>query len=179
VGSVDPDKALGHAFRSADEAIVLVGYGTPRLDGSEYLGAVGCPPVPDPPSEVALGELLVAANEAGLITSAHDVGTGGLAVAIVECSMPAGVGATITAPDARRADEALFGEGAGRVIVSCATHDLERLCALAAEDLDVTAIGETGGHNVTIASGTASVQASVAELAATYDAAIPGALNEH
>jgi phosphoribosylformylglycinamidine synthase len=179
VGSVAPEKACGHAFTAPGHAVVLVGYGAPRLDGSEHLGPLGCPPAPDPEREVALGELLVAANDAGLLASAHDIGTGGLAVALAECCMPGGVGAEVEVPAARRPDETLFGEGGGRVIVSCAPRDVERLEALVPGGLSAVRIGETGGVAVTMGSETVRVTASIAELTAAYEAAIPGALDEH
>jgi phosphoribosylformylglycinamidine synthase len=178
VGAVAPERALGHAFRAAGETVVLIGYGARALDGSAYLGAAGCPPPPDPALEVALGNLLVMANDEGLLHSAHDLAAGGLAVALAECCIAEGVGATVALAGAGRLDEQLFGEGCGWVLVSCDADDVRRLAPLAPDGLVVHAIGETGGDRITIGLEAASVTASVAELATAYEAAIPGALNE-
>ncbi len=179
VGSVDPEKALGHAFQGDGDAVVLIGYGPRRLDGSEYLGARGCPPAPDVASEIALNGLLVEANDSGLLKSAHDVAAGGFAVALAECGMPGDLGATVELDTRSRADEALFGEGSGWVLASCSSENLARLTALAPPEVAVRHVGQTGGDQVKIGLPASTVSASVTELAAAYEAAIPGALNEH
>ena len=56
----------------------------------------------------------------GIINSAHDLGDGGLAVAIAECCISSGYGANITIPPSySRLDRILFAEGGARVLVSC------------------------------------------------------------
>ena len=58
----------------------------------------------------------------GIINSAHDLGDGGLAVAISECCISSGYGATITLPPSKsRLDRLLFAEGGARVLVSCSS----------------------------------------------------------
>jgi phosphoribosylformylglycinamidine synthase subunit PurL len=60
----------------------------------EILGAVwGYPPELDLEKEATLQRALVAMIQAGLVESAHDCADGGLAVALVESALPAGVGA--------------------------------------------------------------------------------------
>ena len=55
-----------------------------------------------------------------IINSAHDVSDGGLAVAIAECCINSGLGATIMLPPSQvRKDRLLFAEGGARVLISC------------------------------------------------------------
>ena len=176
VGEVEPADALRAHFDAAELTVALIGYGTPRLDGSAYLGARGLPAAPDPDAEVAFCRFLVEANRRGLLRSAHDVGVGGLATALAECCMGAALGADIAVPGDGRPDVALFGEGGARAVISCAPEALESLAALAPEALEVTALGTTGGDRLTVRASGANVEIPVAELAAAHEAAIPGAL---
>ncbi|WP_269623926.1 phosphoribosylformylglycinamidine synthase subunit PurL [Prochlorococcus marinus] len=55
-----------------------------------------------------------------MINSAHDLGDGGLAVALAECCISSGLGANIVIPSSEaRLDRLLFAEGGGRVLISC------------------------------------------------------------
>ncbi len=58
----------------------------------------------------------------GIINSAHDLGDGGLAVAVSECCISSGYGANIMLPLSQsRLDRLLFAEGGARVLVSCSS----------------------------------------------------------
>jgi len=58
----------------------------------------------------------------GIINSAHDLGDGGLAVAIADCCISSGYGATIMLPPSQsRLDRLMFAEGGARVLVSCSS----------------------------------------------------------
>ena len=94
------------------------------------------------------------AIKAGIISSAHDVSDGGLAVALAECCLnPKGLtGACVDigAPG-MRADEALFSESQSRIIVSlkeAGLAELEKICASRNAPLGV--IGRTGGGSLRI-----------------------------
>ncbi len=55
-----------------------------------------------------------------MINSAHDLGDGGLSVALAECCISSGLGANILIPSSEsRLDRLLFGEGGARVLISC------------------------------------------------------------
>lgn len=172
----DAASAVGIGFDSEDDLVLLAGAGTPRVDGSEYLGtADGHPPVPDPAAEAALVDLLVRAVAAGLVRSAHDVSGGGLAVALAESALAGGVGCTVDVPAGRRADEDLFGEGGGRVVVTCRPEDLDRLRALAGP-VPLTPIGSVGGDAVRARVGHRLAAVGLDEARAAYEDAIPEAL---
>ncbi len=71
----------------------------------------------------------------------------------------------------------LFGEAQGRIVVSCAEADLDRVLALAADHgvptRRIGAVAERGGAVVIEATGGPTIDVPVAELAETYRGAIP------
>ena len=168
--------AVGIGFRNDADLVVLVGDGEPRLDASEYLGrAEGRPPVPDLDAEAALVDVLVRAAAAGLLESAHDVSDGGIAVALTESAIATGKGCQATLPAGRRADEDLFGEGGGRVVVSVRPSALPALMELAGM-VNVQPIGFVGGDAVSITAAGQTVSLTLAEAREAHEAAIPDAL---
>ncbi len=63
-----------------------------------------------------------------IVNSAHDLGDGGLAVAIAECCISSGYGANIMLPSSEsRLDRLLFAEGGARVLVSCSSDQSVQL----------------------------------------------------
>jgi len=178
--------AVSH-FTEAGRAVLLLGDTREDLAGSAWLALrrgleAGRPPAVDLAHERRLIALLGAGVARGLVASAHDVSEGGLAVALAECCFtgPRPIGADIELPDAGlRPDALLFGESAGRVVVTCA--DPERLAALAAEHgVPIHRIGRTGGDRLAIRSGTGAswIDAPVADLHACWSQAIPRRLAE-
>jgi phosphoribosylformylglycinamidine synthase len=144
----------------------------------EILGELwGKPPALDLEREAALHKCMsdLAAEE--LIESAHDCSEGGLAVALAECTFDTAgrVGASILLPDRNELsmgdrilpDEViLFGEDAGRIVISC---DPERLSAIqhVAKQHGIRAIplGKTAPEQLTIAiNGKTVISALVSEL---------------
>ena len=155
-GAVDPTPTVGMVgllrravdrvpshFQAVGDRIVIVGATTGHLGGSAYwaelCGFIGgqAPPV-DLEHEARLQRFLVAAAEARLVRSAHDCSEGGLAVALAESS--------IGGPYAERtfgaiadlqsyapgltAEQLLYGEDQGRVVLSVAPAALPGLRAL-------------------------------------------------
>ncbi|MEW6582082.1 MAG: AIR synthase-related protein, partial [Actinomycetota bacterium] len=98
-----------------------------------------------------------------------------LAVALAECAIAGGRGARVAVPAGRRADEALFGEGAGRVVVTCRPGDVDALRA-AAGDVPLREIGTVGGDAVEVRVGEDTVAVRIADAAAAYEDAIPRAV---
>ena len=116
-------------------SVHLLGTTHEELSGSEWAHVVhghlgGMPPVVDLEAERALAELLAEGCRQGLLASAHDLSDGGLAQALVEACLRRGVGARVGLPGDPFV--ALFSESAGRVLVTVAPEDEERLVALAA-----------------------------------------------
>jgi phosphoribosylformylglycinamidine synthase len=146
----------------------------------EVLGAMwGYPPQLDLEKEATLQRALVAMIRAGLVESAHDCSDGGVAVALAEAALPAGVGCMVhLAEQALPPKFLLFGEDASRVVLSCDPIHLPSIQQVAVEyGLRADVLGETGSDRVEIAmDGQSMISASVAELRETYEGALERAL---
>ena len=190
---------LTACFKQEGDAIVLLGETREELGGSEYLARIhgrkaGRPPRVNLEQERALQQLMVAAAAEGLLASAHDCSEGGLAVALAEsCIMDpdrpigatislrapgSGLRATVPSPQPRapsiRTDALLFGESAGRIVVSCARRFAEPLMRLAARHaVPAAVIGRVGGPRLVIGSW---IDAPVDELNQAWRTGLQNAL---
>ena len=108
------------AWDADGDAIWLVGETADEFGGSEWahlqghLG--GLPPKVDLDRERKIAEIAVAASRDGLLTAAHDVSVGGLAISLAEMALRSGKGARVFLPDGIDPFVALFSESAGRII---------------------------------------------------------------
>ena len=95
----------------------------------EVLGALwGYPPQLDLEQEAALQKAVIELIQQGLVESVHDCADGGVAVALTEKAMPKGVGARVNlASGSLFAEFALFGEDAGRILISCDPGQVARI----------------------------------------------------
>jgi phosphoribosylformylglycinamidine synthase len=156
----DIGMAATPGFKSAGDAVVLVGESFAELGGTEYLRTVhgleaGAPPAMDLETEKRHQEFVIEAIEAGLVRSAHDLSEGGLAVALAECAFhsPRRLGCEVALDGPLRADALLFGESQSRVLLSCRKMDAARLLALAASrGVPARAVGRVGGADLAVAS---------------------------
>ncbi len=170
VGLIDDvARTVPLALGPEGHALALIGYGEPRLDGSEYLGDdAGLPPRPEPMQDAALCRSLVDAAADGLLAGAHDISGGGLATTLAESAIAAGHGARVTLVGGPRPDVALFGEGGGRVLVSATDAHLDLLAERLPEDIVLTRIGVCGGDELSIDLGDRGVSLDLAEAHAAY-----------
>jgi phosphoribosylformylglycinamidine synthase len=170
---------LLHANEPGDAVDAQSEFGSSEY-AKEILGAVwGYPPELDIEKEATLQRALIAIIQAGLIESAHDCADGGLAVALVECALGAGVGAKINLAGHELGSEySLFGEDASRVIISCDPAKLARIQQVAADfEISADVLGETGGDQVEIEiAGQRVLSAGIEELRAAYEGALEKAL---
>ncbi len=130
----DVGKAVTSDFKQTGDVVYVLGTTKAELGGSEYnklhggMGE-GMPEV-DFKENAVLYAALTRAIEKGLVRSAHDISDGGLVVALAECACGGKVGAEIDAAliSKETDDEAalLFGESAGRFIVSVREEDAFR-----------------------------------------------------
>ncbi|HEY3316354.1 MAG TPA: phosphoribosylformylglycinamidine synthase subunit PurL [Bacillota bacterium] len=159
------------------------------LGGSQYLKTIhgligGRPPALDLALEHRVEQACLKAIRGGLVRSAHDVGDGGLAVALAEACFggsgprPAN-GAEVdldplTAPGSTR-DSLLFGEEQSRLVLSLDPGDARRLGDIAAEaGVPFAVIGRVGGDRLTIRlDGRAVLDRPVAVLEKLWREAIP------
>ncbi len=124
----DVARRIPSGWQDAGENIYLLGVTATELSGSAWADTVhghlgGLPPAVDLAGEKRLAELIQAAAQQELVSSAHDLSAGGLGQALAEGVMRFGVGARvwlseIIERDGVDAATALFSESTGRVIVT-------------------------------------------------------------
>jgi phosphoribosylformylglycinamidine synthase II len=172
------DASVGHGFVDGGDSLLLIG-DDGVLDASEYLGrAAGRPPEVDVAREAAGIELVLWAAGAGLLHSAHDVSGGGLAVALAESAMAGGLGAAVEVEGGRRADETLFGEGGGRMLLSARGEDAARVEEEGRRrGVRVRRLGTVGGEDLVVTAGGREVRLAVAEAREAYERGLPEALS--
>ncbi len=201
-GAVDPTPVIGMVgllddvrrasrawFAEPGHRIMLLGTTRGHLGGSAYwahvLGFVGgSPPPVDLAAERRLVSLLVALSRGWLITSAHDLGDGGLAVALAESCFgpPYAEGVLGADVDVRglshslSSAELLFGEDQGRALLSVSPDREAAVLTLAREHaVPAAAIGTVGapGGRLRVRLRETAVSWPVEELRRTYHDAIP------
>jgi phosphoribosylformylglycinamidine synthase len=169
-------------FKSAGDIVVLLGRTREELGGSEYLKVVhglvkGTPPWIDLRLEQAVQTCCIKAIERGILSSAHDISDGGLAIALAECCIggpdkPLGV--RIEMREMIRGDALLFSESQSRILVSVAGENLSQLREAADEhQVPMQILGTVGGGRFTIHP---LLQVPVEELRATWRAGLTGRL---
>lgn len=172
------DDRLGLSFVREGELIAHLG--TPsrgHVYGSEWatqkLGKTGIGPSPgiDLDAERRLQALVLELARARVLSSAHDVSDGGLAVCLAESTLRHGVGAHVRLPDsASNAANRLFAEEPSRVVVSFAPEHGPAVETLAKKHgVPVAVIGTTGGTSLRIAD---LIDVSVARLTSSHSSAL-------
>jgi len=153
----DLDQLLTPWWKNEGDVVVLLGRTREELGGSEYLAVVhgqvrGTPPWIDLDAERRLQQVVLTAARERLLRSAHDVGAGGLAVALAECAFGgAGLGVRVRLEEGVRVDALLFGESQSRMLVSLRRRHLRRLEEIARRDeVPWTVLGEVRGHAIVI-----------------------------
>jgi phosphoribosylformylglycinamidine synthase II len=147
------------AFKAPGETIVVVGRTAGWLGCSLYLREIagsedGAPPPVDLVRERRAGEFVRAAIRSGRVTACHDIGDGGLLVALAEMALAGDMGAAVE----RKGDSIpphawWFGEDQGRYIVTVPDKDLGQfLIDAIAAHLAVAPLGRTGGDSLTVES---------------------------
>jgi phosphoribosylformylglycinamidine synthase len=109
------------AWQNDGDAIWLVGETHDEFGGSEWAHVVGRhlggrPPRVDLERERQVAEIAVAASRDGLLSAAHDVSVGGLAITLVDMALRSDVGARVFLPDEIDPFVTLFAESAGRIV---------------------------------------------------------------
>ena len=165
----DAARAGRLGFARAGDAVALIAAASwaPSPAGSELAKLRGRAPAGELPA-ADLGELRVVhaavrqAVRSGALRSAHDVAEGGLAVAIAECCIAAGLGAELdlgaVAP-ALDPEAVLFGEGPGGFVVSGPRE------AFAAFGAAATILGTAGGDELRLGGRHGLLAVPVEELA--------------
>jgi phosphoribosylformylglycinamidine synthase len=164
VGEIsDISNVVGCSFKERGDTVLLLGNTLNEIGCSEYgyfthqqINRL----VPDInfDLEKKVCELMVRLHEEKLLRSAHDISSGGVAVALAECCLcgekPIGASLTIEntlLPTEFREDAIMFSETSGRFLVSCDASSLVRVEELCAEyQIPVTGRGKVGGKEIKV-----------------------------
>lgn len=132
----DPAHVMSLNFKSAGDAIVLLGSPKNDIGSSQYIAKIkgialsNCPEF-DLSEELKLHHLLEQISRQQLAQSVHDISEGGFFVACLESAMSGKLGFDVCTPRELRLDAALFGESQSRVVVSLGNEKLQDLLDLA------------------------------------------------
>jgi phosphoribosylformylglycinamidine synthase len=154
--------------------VLLLGRTRDELGGSLWAHVThghigGRPPSADLPAEQHLADVLTAAAAAGLLTAAHDLSDGGLAVALAESCLAGGTGCTVSLPGDPFIT--LFSESGARAAVVVrpgAEAGFSQLCAEHGVPAEV--IGRTGGQSLEL---TGQFSITLDELGAAHRGTLP------
>jgi phosphoribosylformylglycinamidine synthase subunit PurL len=165
VGRLPDAQRVGRlGFADAGDVIAITGHFTHSLVGSELAklrgeAPVGSLPVLDPGAVANTHAAVREAVRSGVLKSAHDIAEGGLAVALAECCVAGGIGATVELADVGEAG--LFGESPGAAfVVSAASQDVLRAAGLTRMHV----IGRVGGEDLDLRAGALQLKRAVSEL---------------
>jgi len=181
----DVERHLTAGFAHPGDEIWLVGPAAAELGGSEYQRiahrrCAGAPPQLDLDLEVRVQTAVLEAAGRGLLRSAHDCSDGGVAVALAECCLLGGLGATV-AIEAGEADSAspagvaaiLFGESQSRFIISALTEHAPTLRELSdRHSVPLQRLGTAGGDRLLITVLDETIDVAVAEARAAHESAL-------
>jgi phosphoribosylformylglycinamidine synthase subunit PurL len=178
VGVIDrvAERCMTLDFKAEGDALYLLGPITNDFACSEYVYSyhrVADSPAPflDLNHERKLQAVLLDLIAKGLLQSAHDVSDGGLVISLLESAFPRGLGFDITsAPDGIRNDAYLFGEGAGRVLISTKRENAASLeTHVSTAGLTLFKLGHVTGREAIVGGNS---YGNVTDLAALYDTAL-------
>ncbi len=137
VGLLKTEVPVTIPFKNEGRSVLLLGglgsSDETHFGGTQYAKAVlkkmwGLPPALDMDHEKRVHAAIREVVQSGLAESSHDLGEGGLAVALAECAAN-GLGAEISLRTDLRPELALFHEGPSRVLVSTASPEAVRQIA--------------------------------------------------
>ena len=152
----------------AGDVLLLLGTTHGHLGQSALLAEVfgreegEAPPV-DLGAERAAGRFVRDAKAAGLVSAAHDLSDGGLAVAAAEMALAGGVGVEIFADAELGAAGWFFGEDQGRYLLACPADDVDRLLVRALDaGVPLRVVGEARGGDLVLGESRVGLEALAA-----------------
>jgi phosphoribosylformylglycinamidine synthase II len=178
----DVDKAVSPGLKHKGDLIFLIGQNKDEIGCSEYLRFIwdkerGRPPQINLEEEKKVQEMCRIAIDMNLLSSAHDVSEGGLAVCLAECSFlsETKLGWEVHLNEDIRDDALLFGESQSRIVVTVEPKNRDQFLTLA-RSLNVTfsEIGISTGEDLVIDShGKTIIEISVTDAFKRWKQAIP------
>ena len=194
VGILDHmDAPIGSCFTRAGDIVILLGGLLPgfqneelpqRFGSSQYAKTVlaqtwGLPPSLDFEFEARVQEATRNIVLQGLANSAHDIGSGGLAVALAECCFgPRQVGASIDLKTDHPLLYTMFHESPSRVLLSVPRENVGEVVAIAAaQRVPLVELGHTGGSTLSFGLNSMTyVEAPVAHLRKIWESSFEASL---
>ncbi len=168
---------MSPSFKNEDDIILYVGSPRIGLGGTEYLKVIhglttGDAPVLDLDVELKVQQVVLQAITSGLVTAAHDVSDGGLAVCIAEMGIFSLLGAQIDLSIfSGSVHEIWFSEAQSGIVLTCQPNQKETLIKhLVQGGVEVVQIGTVQGDALMF-EGVGSV--SLDHLHSIYESAIP------
>tara|TARA_B100001123_G_scaffold80731_1_gene91838 strand:- start:15765 stop:17984 length:2220 start_codon:yes stop_codon:yes gene_type:complete len=156
----DVNCRVGIGFKESGDIVVVLGMNSASPDinslaGSEYLelthNLVAGQPHIDLDLEINLQKTCISLIKKEIISSAHDLSEGGLAVALSESCIDGDIGFESSLTIEERWDAFLFGEAQSRILVSLPKEkitEMENVCR--SMNLPYIQIGMVGGENIKI-----------------------------
>jgi phosphoribosylformylglycinamidine synthase len=175
----DLTKVVSAGFKKTGDSIYLLGNEREEIGGSEYMKLVfgilsGEAPEIDIEEEKRLQKAVLELCDKRLLSSAHDVSEGGIAVCIAEKALfsDGNIGAYIELHS--KSKEALFGESHSRIIVSVSGNNQDAVEAiLKANCVEFRKIGVTIAGEISINN---SIKAKISDIRKIYESVIPNAM---
>jgi phosphoribosylformylglycinamidine synthase II len=159
----DAEKHAGKPFQNADRSVIVLGglitsnenfqmvFGSSQYAQTIIGELWGLPPWVEPKYEAKVQACVRQLIAEGLVESSHDLSDGGLAVALAECAIAGGVGATVDFHSGEDARRLLFGEDASRILISARKESLKRIDRIVSEyGIRADEIGSTGGEQLQV-----------------------------
>jgi phosphoribosylformylglycinamidine synthase len=176
----DLRRAVDLALKAEGNALILIGETTGHLGASLYLREIegredGPPPPVDLAAERANGDFVRAMIASGQAAACHDLGDGGLLIAVAEMAMAGSRGATLEPPPEGIPTHAWwFGEDQARYLIE--TREPSAVLAAAADArICAQRIGTVGGVALTLSGGNAI---SLAQLIEANEAWLPAYVSQ-
>ena len=150
----DYAKTMTMGFKAAGEHIIRIGYPLGHLGQSLWLReAVGLEKGPPPPivlgAEKAAGLAVQRLIDNGLVTAAHDISDGGVAVGLAEMALAGGIGAEVNFEAYPSTASAMFfGEDQGIYLVTTRASVTEVIELMNEHGVVGTHLGVTGGDEL-------------------------------
>ena len=168
---------MSPSFKNEGDIILYVGSSRIGLGGTEYLKVIhklttGDAPILDLDVELKVQQVVLKAITSGLVTAAHDVSDGGLAVSIAEMGIFSSLGAQIDLSVLSGSiHEIWFSEAQSGIVLTCQPDQKETLMKhLLQGGVEVVQIGTVQGDAL-LFEGVGSV--SLDHLHSIYESAIP------
>jgi phosphoribosylformylglycinamidine synthase II len=143
----DGDRVVSSEWKAEGDVIFLIGQTEDELGRSALLRTLGLEGGRAPrlrlDAAVARYGRMAEAHAHGLLRSSHDLSDGGLAVALAECCIGAGLGAVLATPPGAEGLGWWFSESHSRFVVSVAPAHAAGIEALFGAD--ATRLGQVGG----------------------------------